>query len=262
MTAGRMRAVPQARACRTRSTASLLAADRGACASTTTGASVPGANDVDDPAIRRRTSRRRRRRCRSTPAPAVFVGITPVGQPCQFALECEKGAHCVFNKLTPAAGVCEPYQKRATSATRRATAIRRCRSSIARRQDWKCHLRAKLGEKCAFTVDAAAKPALPLLIECDNTIGNIYCDPLSATCKQLPAAGEPCLSPPPPGVTSSCDPDPKLHLSCRTSGTSSSGVCTGPGEKRRGLHQTSPATRACTATARPARRARASRCRR
>src|SRR6476620_11311155 len=24
----------------------------------------------------------------------VFVGITPVGQPCQFALECEKGAHC------------------------------------------------------------------------------------------------------------------------------------------------------------------------
>jgi hypothetical protein len=50
---------------------------------------------------------------------------------------------------------------------------------------------------------------------------------VSSTCKQLPAAGEPCLSPPPPGVTSSCDPDPKLHLSCRTSGTSSTGVCTG-----------------------------------
>ena len=41
----------------------------------------------------------------------IFVGITEVGQPCQFAMECEKGAHCVFNKLTPTAGVCEPYQK-------------------------------------------------------------------------------------------------------------------------------------------------------
>jgi len=157
----------------------------------------------------------------------VFVGITPVGQPCQFALECEKGAHCVFNKQTPAAGVCEPYQQEGDICN----ASSDCDPSVTQlycaQQDWKCHLRAKLGEKCAFTVDVAGKPALPLLVECDDSIGNIYCDPVSSTCKQLPAAGEPCLSPPPPGVTSSCDPDPKLHLSCRTSGTSSNGVCMG-----------------------------------
>ena len=88
-------------------------------------------------------------------------------------------------------------------------------------------MRAKLGEKCAYTLDGAGKPALPLLLECDDTIGNAYCDPVSSTCKQLPAAGEACLSPPPPGVTSSCDPDPKLHLTCRVTGTSSTGVCQG-----------------------------------
>ncbi|HXU71456.1 MAG TPA: Dickkopf N-terminal cysteine-rich domain-containing protein, partial [Polyangia bacterium] len=41
------------------------------------------------------------------------------------------------------------------------------------------------------------------------------------------AAGEACLSPPPPGVTSSCDPDPKLHLTCRITGTGSTGTCQG-----------------------------------
>ena len=157
----------------------------------------------------------------------VFVGITAVGQPCQFPLECEKGAHCVFNKLTPSAGVCEPYQKQGDICNASSDCDTSTPQLYCAQVDWKCHLRAKLGEKCAYTVDSAGKPALPLLMECDNTIGNIYCDPVSSTCKQLPAAGEPCLSPPPPGVSSSCDPDPKLHLTCRTSGTSTSGVCQG-----------------------------------
>jgi hypothetical protein len=158
---------------------------------------------------------------------SVFVGITAVGQPCQFPLECEKGAHCVFNKLTPSAGVCEPYQKQGDICNASGDCDASTPQLYCAQVDWKCHLRAKLGEKCAYTIDTAGKPALPLLMECDNTIGNIYCDPVSSTCKQLPAAGEPCLSPPPPGVSSSCDPDPKLHLTCRTSGTSTSGVCQG-----------------------------------
>jgi len=157
----------------------------------------------------------------------VFVGITAVGQPCQFPMECEKGAHCVFNKQTPGAGVCEPYQKEGDICNSSAD----CDPSVAQlycaQQDFRCHVRAKLGEKCAFTLDAASRPGLPLLLECDNSIGNIYCDPASSTCKQLPAAGEPCLSPPPPGVSASCDPDPKLHLTCRTNGTSSTGICQG-----------------------------------
>ncbi len=157
----------------------------------------------------------------------IFVGTTSVGQPCEFAKECEQGSHCVFDKLTPAVGVCEPYQKEGEICNGSSD----CDPSVAQlycaQQDWKCHVRAKLGEKCAYSLDASGRPGLPLLVECDNSIGNVYCDPVSTTCKQLPAAGEPCLSPPPPGVMSSCDPDPKLHLTCRTTGTSTSGVCMG-----------------------------------
>ena len=157
----------------------------------------------------------------------VFVGTTAVGKACQFAMECEKGAHCVFNKQAPTTGVCEPYQKEGDICNASADCDPSVTQLYCAQQDFRCHVRAKLGEKCAFTVDSAGKPALPLLVECDNSIGNVYCDPVSSTCKQLPAAGEPCLSPPPPGVTASCDPDPKLHLTCRTNGTSSTGVCQG-----------------------------------
>jgi len=158
----------------------------------------------------------------------VFVGITKVGDPCLFALECEKGAHCVFNKLAPSTGVCEPYQKEGEICNASSDCDPTATTPLyCAEQDWKCHVRAKLGEKCAYTLDAAGQPALPMLLECDDTIGNAYCDPISSTCKQLPAAGEACLSPPPPGVTSSCDPDPKLHLTCRISGTGSTGTCQG-----------------------------------
>jgi Dickkopf-like protein len=157
----------------------------------------------------------------------VFVGTTRVAEPCQFAMECEKGAHCVFNKATPGAGVCVPYQKEGDICNATADCDPSVTNLYCAPQDFKCHIRARLGEKCAYTLDTAGKPTLPLLIECDTAIGNAYCDPVSSTCKQLPAAGEACLSPPPPGVTTSCDPDPKLHLTCRTTSGSSTGVCMG-----------------------------------
>jgi hypothetical protein len=109
-------------------------------------------------------------------------------------MECEKGAHCVFNKLTPTTGVCEPYQKQGDICNTNTDCDPTVTQLYCAQVDWKCHVRAKLGEKCAYTIDAA---------------------------------GEACLSPPPPGVFSSCDPDPKLHLTCRVTGTSSAGVCQG-----------------------------------
>jgi hypothetical protein len=157
----------------------------------------------------------------------VVTGITPVGQPCLFPDECHKGSHCVFNKVTPASGVCEPYQQDGDICNSSDDCDPSVTQLYCAQQDWKCHTRARLGERCAYTLDAAGKPQLPLLLECDNTIGNAYCDPLSSTCKQLPAAGEPCLTPLPPGVSTVCDPDPRLHLTCRTSAGSTSGVCTG-----------------------------------
>jgi hypothetical protein len=95
-------------------------------------------------------------------------------------------------------------------------------------QDFKCHTRSVLGGPCAYTLDATGQPTLPLLLECDTTAHNMYCDPVSNTCKQLPTAGQPCLTNPPPGVTDSCDPDPTLQLVCQAMPGSTSGTCTGP----------------------------------
>ena len=162
---------------------------------------------------------------------SVFNGVTPVGQPCQFAGECVQGSRCVTDKLTPGSGVCVPYQKENEICN----ADGDCDPSVAQlycaKQDFKCHVRAKLGDKCAYTTDSASRSSLPLLLECDASVGNIYCDPASSTCKQLPGAGQPCLSPPPPGVSASCDPDPRLHLVCRTTTGSTSGVCMGPAKQ-------------------------------
>src|SRR5262249_32876215 len=99
------------------------------------------------------------------------------------------------------------------------------------KQDFTCRVRAKLGEPCAYTTDSGGlNPSLPLLLECDNTQKNLYCDPTSKTCKALPTAGKACLSPPPPGVVWRCDPDPTLNLVCDTSGGGTIGTCRAPGK--------------------------------
>jgi hypothetical protein len=159
----------------------------------------------------------------------VFIGVTPVGSPCQFAGECVTGAHCVSDALTPGSGVCVPYQEAnqicnaSTDCDPVAVPLLYCA-----KQDFKCHSRSLVGGPCAYTLDSAGMATLPLLLECDTQTGNIYCDPVSNTCKQLPTAGQPCLTNPPPGVNDSCDPDPTLHLVCQSMPGMISGVCTGP----------------------------------
>lgn len=176
-----------------------------------------------------------------TPAPAidpmamdacqdVFVGTTPVGHECLYANECVNGAHCVADQATVGRGVCVPFQEENDICNSDSDCDPKVKELYCSQSDFHCHLRAKLGEACAYTTDANGQnPTLPLLIECDNRLGNVYCDPSSNTCAQLPAAGEPCLSPPPPGVASSCDPDPALGLVCDTSGGTGTGVCRAPG---------------------------------
>ncbi len=157
----------------------------------------------------------------------VFTGITPVGHACEFAMECVKGAHCVFDQQTPTIGVCEPFQKEGEICNASTDCDPTVDQIYCAEQDWKCHVRGKAGQPCAYTLSPSGAAELPLLLECDNTDGTLYCDPTSSTCKQLPESGQPCLSPPPPGVSSSCDPNPALHLTCRTTGTSSAGTCQG-----------------------------------
>ncbi|HEY7956924.1 MAG TPA: hypothetical protein VII38_16580, partial [Polyangia bacterium] len=160
----------------------------------------------------------------------VFVGTTPVGKECVYSNECVSGAHCVADQDAVGRGVCVPFQEDGDICNSDADCDPKVKQLYCGKGDFHCHLRAKLGEACAYTTDANGQnPTLPLLVECDNQLGNVYCDPSSNTCAQLPAAGEPCLSPPPPGVGSSCDPDPTLGLVCDTSGGGTSGVCRAPG---------------------------------
>lgn len=160
----------------------------------------------------------------------VLVGSTPVGAECIYTHECVDGSRCVGDADAVGRGVCVPYQESTNICNTDADCDPKVTQLYCAQQDFHCHVRGHLGEACAYTTDSVGKnPSLPLLLQCDNTLGNIYCDPLSNTCKQLPADGEACLSPTPPGVSSPCDPDPTLMLVCDASG-GGTGVCRAPGQ--------------------------------
>jgi hypothetical protein len=176
----------------------------------------------------------------------VFLGVTPSGQPCQFAGECVSGSHCVSDALTPGSGVCVPYQEANLICNETADCDPLAQPQLyCAKQDFKCHARSAAGGPCAYTLDATGKPSLPLLLECDTASGNLYCDPTSNTCKALPTAGQPCLSMLPPGVANSCDPNPALDLVCQTMAGSTTGICTGPAK----LNQPCSALIHCDTTA-------------
>jgi hypothetical protein len=160
------------------------------------------------------------------PCTQVFSGATSVGDECQFANECKKGAHCVPTGASGGQGVCVPFQQEKEICNTSAD----CDPSVANlycaRQDFTCHLRSPVGGPCAYTIDpVSGMPATPLLLECDNSTNQVFCEPTSMTCKSLPAAGEACLTAPlPPGVNSVCAPGLVCDMPGGTGGT-----CRGPG---------------------------------
>jgi len=157
----------------------------------------------------------------------VFVGATKAGNRCELADECEKGTHCVFNTGS-FSGVCVPYQKESDICNTAKDCDPDVEQLYCALQDFKCRKRAQAGEPCAYTKTDSGTSTLPMLLECDTTKNKLYCDPTSNTCKALPAAGEACLTPLPPGVQFSCDPDSTLDLSCVIPSGSTNGVCRPP----------------------------------
>jgi hypothetical protein len=159
----------------------------------------------------------------------VFVGTTSIGKDCIYEAECETGARCVGDPSAVGRGVCVPYQAVGDICN----ADTDCDPTIANvycaKADYHCHVRGTFGQPCQYTTDENGKnPSLPLLLECDPN-GALYCDVASSTCKQLPADGDPCIDPLPPGVATACNPDPKLNLVCdKTSAQSSGGICRAP----------------------------------
>lgn len=161
------------------------------------------------------------------PCTLVFKGATKVGDECQFATECVKGAHCVPTGASGGQGVCVPYQEEKDICNASSDCDPAVANLYCARQDFTCHLRSPVGGACAYKIDPVTMmPTTPLLLECDTTSGSVYCDPTSMTCKNLPAAGEPCLSAPlPPGVNSVCGPMLVCDMPAGMGGT-----CRGPGK--------------------------------
>jgi hypothetical protein len=160
----------------------------------------------------------------------AFAGTTAVGAECIYANECVDGAHCVGDAAAIGHGVCVPYQKVGDICNTASDCDPATTGIYCAKQDYKCHVRGKLGEACAYTTDSGS-PTLPMLLECDTTTTpGIFCDPNSKTCASPPGDGQPCLATPlPPGVASRCNPDPTLQLVCDSS-TGTGGTCRAPGK--------------------------------
>ena len=163
------------------------------------------------------------------PCVNVLVGNTAPGDECIYTHECQKGARCVADATVVGRGVCVPYQSESAICNTAADCDPAIKQLYCAKDDFQCHLRAKLGEQCKYTTDAnGTNPTLPLLLECDNGLGNVYCDPVTSTCKQLPGDGEACLAKPAPDVGRQCDPD--FVCVSTNSTTPSVGTCKGPGK--------------------------------
>ncbi len=176
------------------------------------------------------------------PCTKVFVGNTTAGNECIYTNECVDGAHCVSDTLTVGRGVCVPYQHEGDICNGDADCDPKVNNLYCSQADFQCHLRAQLGEACMFSGTQNA-PALPLLIECDNSVGsNLYCDPRTNTCNALPGNGQACLDPLPPGATAQCNNDPSLQLTCDHSTGGTSGTCRAPGQQGDDCHNISCAT--------------------
>ena len=157
------------------------------------------------------------------PCTQVFKGNTAVGNACQFANECVKGAHCISTGAGTE-GVCVPYQEEKQICNTSTDCDPSVFNLYCAKQDFTCHLRSPLGGPCAYTIDpTTSMPTTPLKLECDTSTAGLYCDPASSTCAALPGSGQPCLMQPlPPGVNSQC----AQGLVCDTGGTN---TCRGPG---------------------------------
>jgi hypothetical protein len=161
----------------------------------------------------------------------VWVGTTPAGHECIYQSECEQGARCIADASAVGRGVCVPFQHVDDICNVDADCDPSVKNIYCAKADYHCHVRGTFGQPCQYTTDSTGKAAsLPLLLECDNTYGNAYCDVKTSTCKQLPVDGDPCLDPLPPGIASACNPDPKLGLVCDHGGSTSTtgGICRAP----------------------------------
>jgi hypothetical protein len=167
--------------------------------------------------------------CAMDPCTYMLTGKTGAGAACLINGECAKGSRCV-GANAGAEGVCVAYQAEGDICNDSTDCDPSVCNLYCAKKDFTCHVRAMLGGACAYKNDPVTMMPTELLLECDPGVNNdVYCDPGTSMCKQLPGDGQPCLAAPlPPGVFSPCDTDPTLNLTCDRSG-GMPGVCRAPG---------------------------------
>jgi hypothetical protein len=137
----------------------------------------------------------------------------------------------VADQLTIGRGVCVPFQRVGDICNGDDDCDPTVQQIYCAKKDFTCRVRGKQNEACAYSPGLSAhEVTLPMLLECDSTQKNLFCDPVTAQCKPLPQANQPCVDPLPPGVTSACDPDASLHLVCDTAASTNGGICRAPGK--------------------------------
>jgi hypothetical protein len=155
----------------------------------------------------------------------LFVGQIPIGLRCDMTAECTSGAHCVTSTAigvaptpaTPAFGVCEPYGTSGDPCNDTGDCDPRA-GLVCRALDASCAPPAGAGEPCAPSpTSTSAPPTIPCA-------PGLFCD-AGALCRNLPRAGEPCLTSTGTAVRPICDPDPSLALACVGAGINGSGFC-------------------------------------
>jgi hypothetical protein len=166
-----------------------------------------------------------------TACPGLFLGKIPIGLRCDMTAECTSGAHCVTSTAlggtssgggptptTPAFGVCEPYGASGDPCNDTGDCDPRA-GLVCRALDGTCALPAGANEPCAPSpTSASAPPTIPCA-------AGLFCDAGALVCRNLPRAGEPCLTSIGTEVRPICDPDPSLALACVGAGINGSGFC-------------------------------------
>jgi hypothetical protein len=148
----------------------------------------------------------------------AFVGKTAAGDACEFGGECAPGSRCI---TSGSVGVCVPYQKEGEPCNYSYDCDPAVAQLYCATYDYRCHLRAKLGDPCVLTTNVVGQPMVGA--ECDNPSGDIYCNATVGVCMRYVGPGGACSAMPQLG-SQPYQCNPAFGLTCLV-GSVDNGYC-------------------------------------
>lgn len=138
----------------------------------------------------------------------AFVGKTAAGDACEFYGQCATGSRCI---TSGALGACVPYQQEGEPCNYSGDCDPAVAQLYCATYDYRCHVRAKLGDPCVLNADVVGQPMIGA--ECENPSGDIYCNVTVGVCMRYLGAGAACSTTPFSG-SQPYQCNPSLGLSC------------------------------------------------